>query len=269
MPSGPLADSVEVIAFQEGHHFEHDREIFLPDGGIDLVIDLGSRHKKLYAGETGEAGTFFNKGWISGMRSGRFIIESGDGSPMIIVRFKPGKARRFTGLPMSELNDRVVPLADLWGRAFGTVRDRIGEHWLRHGANGIMAAAEQALMMMARPTDDRAWRVVIALDAVRASNGSERIAAISDKLGCSQKHLIDLFHREVGLTPKAYSNVMRFQTVVRKLEAGADPDWLDIAIGHGYYDHSHLVNAFQESAGMSPERYLKVKGPFLNWIPML
>ncbi|MFZ1685863.1 MAG: helix-turn-helix domain-containing protein [Flavobacteriales bacterium] len=268
-PTGPLVDSVEAITFHEGHHFEHEREIFLPDGGIDLVIDLGARAKKLYHSEQGRDHTTFSKGWISGMRSSRYIIECGDGSAMIVVRFKPGKARRFTGLPMCELNDRVVPLVDLWGGAFNAVRDRIGEHWERHGADGIIAAVCDALMRIARPDHHEVWRVGLALEAMNGTDGSQRVAAISKKLGCSGKHLIDLFHREVGLGPKAYSNVVRFQAVVRRLESEPDPDWLDVAVQHGYYDHSHLANSFNLTAGMSPERYLKAKGPFLNWIPVV
>lgn len=260
---------MEVMTFHEGHRFEHEREIFLPDGGIDLIIDLGPRKKKLYRDERSTVGTEFQKGWISGMRSGRSIITSGDGSPMVVVRFKPGRARRFAGVPMSELNDRVIPLSDLWGPAFHTVRDRIGEHWQQHGVKGILGAAEHALEPIAGPANGNDRRVELALGAINNAAGSARVGVISTHLGCSQKHLIDLFHREVGLAPKAFSDIVRFQSVIQRLETEPDPDWLDLAVQHGYYDQSHLVNAFQEAAGMSPEKYMRMKGPFLNWIPVV
>ena len=77
-----------------------------------------------------------------------------------------------------------------------------------------------------------------------------------------------LFQRHCGLGPKRYASLVRFQSLLRRLEREHDPDWTQLALEHGYYDQSHMVNQFQEMTGHSPTRYMQVKGPFLNWLPV-
>lgn len=267
-PAGRLAQHVEVIVLNEGFTFPHEREVFLPDGGVDLVIDLGRTPKKLFHDEAGTEHISFRHGWLSGMRRERFIIESGNGSPMLVLRFRAGGARCFTGLPLNELNDRVVALEDLWGPAFHRLRDKLGEHWEQSGASGFMDRVEHELLALLNPTDAHPLTGA-ALHMLASRAGQPRIDDLASQLGCSQKHLNALFQRDVGLSPKAYARVMRFQSVVQRIERDAAPDWMQVAVDHGYYDHSHLVNDFRATAGMSPERYLRAKGPYLNWIPLV
>ncbi len=266
-PAGPIAHAVEHITFHQGYKPAHAREVFVPDGGCEVVIDLSDAPKQRWHDERGDRFDMHRRGWVSGMRTSRIVIGSGSGAPMLVLRLRAGALPALVGLPASELNDTVVDLDLLLGAVFGTVRDRLGELLELHGAAAMLEKVEQALVPLFPPIAiDR--RVGIALQALRQRHGIGPVSALSDELGCSQKHLNDLLKRHCGLGPKRYATVVRFQTLLQRLQIETEPDWAQLALEHGFYDQSHMVNLFQEMTGHTPTRYMEAKGPFLNWLPV-
>jgi AraC-like DNA-binding protein len=266
-PSGPIAHAVELITFHQGYRPPHTREVFVPDGGCEVVIDLSDAPKQRWHDERGDRFDMHRRGWVSGMRTSRIVIGSGSGAPMLVLRLRAGALPALVGLPASELNDTVVDLDLLLGAVFSTVRDRLGELLELHGAAAMLEQVEQVLAPLFPPIAvDR--RVGIALQALHRRHGIGPVGALSVELGCSQKHLNDLFQRHCGLGPKRYASVVRFQALLRRLEIETDPDWAQLALEHGFYDQSHMVNLFQEMTGHTPSRYMEAKGPFLNWLPV-
>lgn len=266
-PSGPIAHAVEHTTFHQGYRPVHAREVFVPDGGCEVVIDLSDTPKQRWHDERGERFDMHKRGWVSGMRASRIVIGVGSGAPMLVLRLRPGTLPSFIGMPAHELNDTVVDLDLLLGELFATVRDRLGESLEQRGAQAMLDEAEDILAPLF-PMSAVERRVGIALQALHRRGGIGTVGVLSDELGCSQKHLNDLFQRHCGLGPKRYASLVRFQSLLRRLEREHDPDWTQFALEHGFYDQSHMVNQFQEMTGHSPTRYMQVKGPFLNWLPV-
>ncbi|MBK8227677.1 MAG: AraC family transcriptional regulator [Flavobacteriales bacterium] len=266
-PTGALAHAVEHVTFHQGYRPPHAREVFVPDGGCEVVIDLSNAPKQRWHDEHGERFDLHKRGWVSGMRTSRIVIGVGSGEPMLVLRLRQGVLPALIGIPAVELNDKVVDLDLLLGAAFSSVRDQLGEALEQRGAQAMLNEAEDVLAPLF-PASTVERRVGIALRALQQRNGIGTVGAISDQLGCSQKHLNDLFQRHCGLGPKRYAGLVRFQTLVRRLECETDPDWAQLALEHGFYDQSHMVNQFLEMTGHTPTRYMQVKGPFLNWLPV-
>jgi AraC-like DNA-binding protein len=84
----------------------------------------------------------------------------------------------------------------------------------------------------------------------------QSIAAVSHDLGVSHKQFIEQFRREVGLTPKLFCRVRRFQEVLKLIHAQHAVKWADIACGCGYFDQAHFVKDFLAFAGLNPSAYL-------------
>jgi len=72
----------------------------------------------------------------------------------------------------------------------------------------------------------------------------------------------------VGLTPKLYCRVQRFQQVLRLLDTGRPFDWANVALACGYYDQAHFIRDFRAFSGLSPTTYLRNRGEHLNHVPM-
>lgn len=264
-PSGSIAHAVEHITFHQGYRPSHAREVFVPDGGCEVVIDLSDAPKQRWHDEHGERFDQHKRGWVSGMRTSRIVIGVGSGEPMLVLRLRPGVLAAMIGMPASELNDTVVDLDLLLGALFATVRDRLGESLEQRGPQAMLDEAEDILAPMF-PVSTVERRVGIALHALHRRGGIGTVGVLSDELGCSQKHLNDLFQRHCGLGPKRYASLVRFQSLLRRLEHESAPDWTQLALEHGFYDQSHMANQFKEMTGHTPTRYMQVKGPFLNWL---
>ena len=107
-----------------------------------------------------------------------------------------------------------------------------------------------------------------ALQRLNAQPSIDSINDISRAAGVSQKHLINLFKKEVGLTPKQTARIMRFQNVIRTIERQKRFSWTSIAYDCDYYDQSHFIKEFREFSGINPQAYLLQIGDYLNYLPV-
>jgi AraC-like DNA-binding protein len=72
----------------------------------------------------------------------------------------------------------------------------------------------------------------------------------------------------VGVTPKQYLKIMRFQKVICEIERYGFILWSQISREGGYYDQAHFIHDFKHFSGFTPNEYLKRKTNTLNYIPM-
>src|SRR6266511_4258566 len=72
-----------------------------------------------------------------------------------------------------------------------------------------------------------------------------------------ERRFIQVFTEEIGLTPKLFSRVKRFQRTIAILRQAMAPDWARLAVDCGYFDQSHLIRDFLMLSGFSPSDYLR------------
>jgi len=66
-----------------------------------------------------------------------------------------------------------------------------------------------------------------------------------------------LFKRRVGLTPKRFCRIRRFQRALANIRSPEAIDWADVACAGGYFDQAHLINDFAAFSGMNPLSYVE------------
>ena len=120
--------------------------------------------------------------------------------------------------------------------------------------------------------DSRPWSsarqhpgVAAAVAAIEA-NPSIRIAELRDLVGVSTKRLIALFRTEVGLSPKAYARIRRFQAALRLLSAGRPG--ARVAADVGYFDQAHFVREFRSFTGITPTQYAEQRILLPSHVPV-
>lgn len=263
IPAFPLNQFVESFLYYRGYQPEHSLDRFLPDGHVNIVVDLTDYPKYIYDNETLKEIQSCRNVWFSGIRNRYITIPSGRDSEMFIINFFRGKAYPFVAMPMNELTDCVVD-GDLV--LTGEVLN------LRHGlmasrsVAGMFAFAERYLTrafgrkLHLNPFVDYA---VKQLAADPAGWTMERLAR---KVGYSQKQLIKIFKEHVGVAPKAFLRIMRFQKAIQDLEARRQVDWAAVALDAGFYDQAHFINDFRDFAGFTPVQYLHAKREFTNYV---
>ena len=113
------------------------------------------------------------------------------------------------------------------------------------------------------------WRHPAVAFALERFNGqAPTIGSVTRHIGLSPRRFIQLFDDEVGLTPKLFCRVRRFQGVLPLIHGGRSADWADLALQCGYFDQAHFSHDFRAFSGVSPTTYLANQGEFPNHLPL-
>jgi AraC-like DNA-binding protein len=218
------------------------------------VINLRQNELRIYDAELPNLCSRFSGAVVSGAYWKGFVSDTEEEAFVMGVHFKPGGAFPFLGVPADELSDMHVDLEMLWGWSAHGLRDRLCE---ASTAADRFRLLELALIAHRFRPMEHHYAVSTALDAF----GRQTDATVRDlarDLGLSDRRFIEVFKSEVGVTPKLFSRVQRFQrarTMIHRVEEAAD--WAGIAMDCSYFDQSHLIRDFQEFSGVSPAAYLR------------
>jgi AraC-like DNA-binding protein len=264
-PQSPLANFVELFWYFEGYGQESSRERVLPTGDAQLVISLCDAPLRTYEGEDGEQLLSYRGPLMCGPRSKFSIIDTAPLGSSMGVQFKPGGAFPFLGASAGELHNQNVPLESLWGKDAAELRYQLLEAKTPRRRFEIL---EQALLARAFPVMERHPAVSYALQAFQAVPHDQTIAEVTERTGLSSRWLIELFRAQVGLTPKLYCRLRRFQSAVKLISGQPDADLAGLANTCGYFDQAHFNRDFREFAGISPTKYLADQCEHQNHVRM-
>jgi AraC-like DNA-binding protein len=156
---------------------------------------------------------------------------------------------------LPDLRNRTVLLDELWGPLARELRERLQAAPQAAQKLRIVEAALLARLKEAPPAD---MMVTWALRALAADPTAARIEAVQHASGCSAQQFIRRFEAAVGLTPKRYARVLRFNALLPRLVRVGPIDWAEAAAEGGYYDQSHLIHEFKRLAGVTPSAYAPV-----------
>jgi len=249
-PSPYLADFVDNLWLYEGYQAEHTNERILPSGTIELVVNLHEDELRIYKTDDDERCTRFSGSVVSGPYKSGFVSDTKEEAFIMGVHFKPGGAFPFLGVSADELADSHVDLDLLWGRTATGIRDRLLE---ASSPDERFRILQEALMShISRPLEHH-YAVSAALRILERHNMP--IRKLAKEVGLSERRFIQVFRSEIGMTPKAFSRVQRFQRARIFIERVEIPDWPSVAMQFGYFDQSHLIREFREFSGASPEAY--------------
>jgi len=250
-PSPPLASAVECLwHYSESGAQTRGRERVLPNGRFQLVINLAA-----------------NGATVSGLRIDHVVVDAGALPCAMGVVFRPGAATRFFEGSALDFYGRAVPLASVWGPTADSLIDRLAE---AGSARTRLAILEATLANVWRERDGKSGVVPPAVEhALRTFHATPRIktiAAVSREVGWSRRWLTQSFADAVGMVPKRYCRLLRFQHAVRQVASGRQVDWAGLAIASGFFDQAHLAHEFRAFSGLTPEGFLRAQRPFANHI---
>jgi AraC-like DNA-binding protein len=89
------------------------------------------------------------------------------------------------------------------------------------------------------------------------SCGLKSIQSLSQEVNLSRRQLERSFMATVGLSPKMFARIVRFQRALYRIENYHETSLTGIAYSSGYYDQSHFIKDFKEFSGLNPRQYLQ------------
>ena len=200
----------------------------LPDGCVDIICNLGSpvtSSNVIMAPD--------NVYLIGTMTSFEDSVSYAD-TLLIGIRFKPGGFGLFYDLPLHETADQCLEFDR-------TILDVADPADLVSNLNGYFLRKQQTTHTL----------LPVLSDIIR-QKGTTRISAIAKKHFITERQLERNFKRYTGIGPKAFSNIIRFRSIVDQVKQNRNTTFETIAFENGYYDHAHLSNEIKRYTGYTP-----------------
>lgn len=261
LPSAPLRPAIASFTYYRGYQPDYTATRMLPDGSVELIILLDDEERTFYrdAGHriTGQ------RALLTGVQQD-FAFTKAAGSSVFAVKFKPGGSYSFLHLPLLELRDDFVEADLVLGRDILLLREKL---LAERNPAPMITLVEQFLLQRMIPSHQQRC-IAAAVHTLNHAKPSLTGSQLADQLGYSQKQLIHLFKQQLGVTPKTYQRLARFNRAIEASNRHTVVNWANIAHANGYYDQSHLIHDFKAIAGLLPEAYLHQKGEFATFVPI-
>jgi AraC-like DNA-binding protein len=219
----------------------------IPDGRPELILNFGNPFESLTKGVwNSQPGCFF-----VGQITGPLLLRPSGPAGMLGIDFRPHGAASLLGLPICELTDSAIALEDLSRRLFREL-ERVRDLSSLTQALTALDPALCAFAEQSRIDDDPvSW----AVREIERSSGMMSVRDVADRIGWSTRQLQRRFKDSVGISPKLFERMQRFQRVFRVME-DATSNWVDVSIDCGHYDQAHLIRDFREFSGKTPTALL-------------
>src|SRR5215471_15692147 len=198
LPGPPVSNFVEMLWYYQGYVVPHAKERVLPDGSMQLIINLAEDRLGVFDSRDPSVGRTLGGCLVSGARSEFVVIDTSCQKSIMGAAFKRGGGFPFFHMPAGELHNVQVSLDVLWGGKAAELRERLLEGQTPDARFQILERAlfEQAARFTRHPA------VAFALSEFSRVPHDRSIGEVTGQIGLSPRRFIQVFNDEVGLTPK-------------------------------------------------------------------
>ena len=169
------------------------------------------------------------------------------------ICFYPHALASLFGMNASLLTDSCMDLDDLARQQGFYLSEQLA---MATDANERVAILTAFLLLqLNRRSLQQDPRMQAALSEIVRSNGTVPLRHLQEQLQLSERSFERHFKQYIGISPKLFSRICRFQASLSQLRSSNYEKLSDIAFEHDYADQSHFIRSFKEFAGFSPLRY--------------
>lgn len=237
IPAPALRPYIEMYWLLSGYVEQKEVIQLMPDGGINLVLNLGEDINSLkFRKNIGHECTYL-VGTM--MQTDEQVLL---GKVLLFgIKFRPGA---FTHFYRFESLDRYANQFHEFDRKeFPDIKKTI---------KYFLSYIDQFYLDRLSPTR---YSILDIVSDISAHPGVLKIHALAKKHFVTERHLERQFNLQIGVSPKEFINLTRFNKAFARLQAGNQQTLSDIAWESGYYDHAHLTNDFRRYTGKAPTEF--------------
>jgi AraC-like DNA-binding protein len=251
-PSPPLRPFVACLWILEGagNPAAGPRPIF-PDGRAELIVHYGDRFRRSDDGNHEQA-----RGFLVGQIDRAIRLQEGTRVGVVAARLAPAGVAAMARESAAGITGRVVEITAVAGADGRRLVERVHE---ARSDRERLAALERFLLSWLTPAAAPDPRVGACVRLLHATGGRARIDRVAGSVGLSTRQLHRRVQECVGLAPKPFAQIVRFQRAMAAL--GAGQPLTDTAVACGYHDHAHFTREFRRLGGMPPSAFLRHPSP--------
>lgn len=250
-PDDKLAKQVKFYWSLENNEDDapHEKERIFPDGCIELIFNYGDCFRKY------DSDTDFHiqePCFIHGQLKTYFELQATGRIGVFSARMHPAGLQPFVDFDVDTFTGSTLTIAQVWGKdgeilekdmlACTTNEERITV------LEKFLLSKRQELKIDNAPVE-------YCVDAMIKSVGNISIDELATELEIGKRQLERRFTAAVGITPKLFARITRFQNILLLIENKEFKSFTTVAYEGGFYDQAHFIKDFKDFTGLNPKQY--------------
>ncbi|MGV8018101.1 MAG: DUF6597 domain-containing transcriptional factor [Ignavibacteria bacterium] len=225
------------------------RHHLIPDGKTDLLLNFGSAIQVLDESDKKSA---LKESIFHGLRKKQYTFEFGENLGIIGIRFLPLGFSSLFKYREKEITEKPVSAELIAGKSVREIEEKLyDEPSLRKK----LSIVEKWLLDIFINSDRINRKISDSLEELNFSRGLLKINEIG-KSDAAYKKLQRTFNEYIGISPKLYSRMLRFDCIHNELRKSDGVDWMDIVAKYNFHDQSHLIKEFKFFTNITPTEFL-------------
>lgn len=258
LPAPRLAPYINCFWVVEETAAAPEPDPVFPDGCLELMFYLRGATDRLSLGDGVPVRN--PRLEVVGQMTRPYGIRWTAGVQLVGVRFFPHTFAHFLdqGLALHELTDRVVEAEAVLGTDFRAVARRLADCAQPLEAIALLQAYFLAQLARRSPRPGTPY-LAFAVPYILARRGHADLSELGRRLGIGGRYLERLFGQAVGLSPKYFCRIIRFQHSFRWLRQAES--LTAVATACGYYDQAHFIRDFRQFTATTPSAFQRRPSP--------
>jgi AraC-like DNA-binding protein len=171
-----------------------------------------------------------------------------------VIHFKPNGFSRIFGIPAPGLTDQVLPSEDVFGPPVSALYEKL------LNTEGILEMASFSDLFLIHMLNKRKPRnenagITFVSNLLLRGDGLLNVAGYASQANMSVRNFERRFSEQVGVSPKLFFRLLRFNNAVNAKVYDPSKNWTAIAHEFGYYDQMHLIKDFRDFADATPTSF--------------
>lgn len=261
-PSIPLRPYIKGYYLYKGRAGGFQNSFFraLPNGSVEMFFLFGGARIIFRERRHSQRLPAFLAGIFDLSYPMKIRVETTTGELKgISVLFTHAGVNQLLRTKLKDLTNRVTGIdrsgyPDLYQQYMNVYEQEEGE-WFRH--------LNEFFLSRLRNNNQPTQKIIPMLNKLESMKGVLSVERLASELRISYKILYRKFIDELGISPKTYLKIIRFNRACYLLNQTSKPNVTEIVLKCGYYDQPHFVREFKSIMKESPRHYVnKKRGKF-------
>jgi len=258
-PKGFLSEYVKSIWIMD--NFEKcDNDIcipLIPSGCAEIVFHLDGKGK--YAANNFNDYLITNAS-VSGQKLYHKNYYSINSSGILAVILQPDASNIILGMPSNLISNATINLMDVFGNSAQYLLEQINDE---SDKNNMISIVEKFFLKKIKNLKDK--RITQFVQETTIQGGCVNLPQMASRLNLSLRQLERKVIESVGLSPKEFSRIIRFQKSLFVKQHNLKISLTTLSYECGYFDQSHFIKEFKSISGYAPKKFFKLSPAFSDY----
>lgn len=229
----------------------------IPSGCVEIVIHFDGKGK--YSVNNSSDHLITNAS-ASGQKLNQKKYYSINSAGILAVILQPDASNIILGMPSNLISNTTINLTDVFGNSVNNLIEQIHNETDK---NTIISNVEKFFTSKIVNTKDT--RIAQFVKDISSSGGCNNLLKVASELNLSLRQLERKVFEVVGISPKEFSRIVRFQKSLFIKQHNPKINLTSLSYECGYFDQSHFIKEFKSISGYAPKEFFKLSPAFSDY----